>query len=139
MSEADSSTKLKLAVVFKRKTMPSEKLPKDIIVFVQEKGWIDEGVLFRWLREVWFNRPGTLLNGKSMLVWDMFYAHLLDSVKSELKRNRMYQCVIPGRCTSVFQPPGVCLNKPFKVHMRQKWNEWMVNGEKQLIKAGNLE
>ncbi|CAF90362.1 unnamed protein product [Tetraodon nigroviridis] len=131
--------KLKPAVVFKRKTMPKEKLPKDIIVFVQEKGWVDERVLFGWLREVWFKRPGALLNGKSMLVWDIFHAHLLDSVKSELKRNRTYQCVIPGGCTSLLQPLDVCLNKPFKVPMRQKWNEWMVNGEKQLTKVGNLK
>ena len=129
-------TKLKPAVVFKRKTMPKEKLPKDIVVFVQEKGRVDERVLFGWLREVWFKRPGALLNGKSMLVWDMFRAHLL---KSELKRNRTYQRVIPGGCTSVLQPLDVCLNKPFKVHMRQKWNEWMANGEKQLTKVGNLK
>ena len=118
-----NGTKLKPAVMFKRKTMPKEKLLR-ISLFVQEKGWVDERVPFGWLRKVWFKRPGALLNGKSMLVWDMFCAHLLDSVKSELKRNRMYQCVIPGGCTSVLQPLDVCLNKPFKVHMRQKWNGW---------------
>ena len=42
-----------------------------------------------------------------MLVWDMFRVHLLDSVKSELKRNRTYQCVIPGGCISVLQPLDV--------------------------------
>ena len=37
-------------------------------------------------------------------------------------------------------PATTCLSqKPFKVHMRQKWNEWMVNGEKQLTKAGKLK
>jgi len=76
---------------------------------------------------------------KSMLVWDMFHAHLLDSIKCELKRNGTYHCVIPGGCTSVLQPLDVCLKKLFKVHMRQKWNEWMVNGEKQLTKVGNLK
>ena len=76
-----NGTKLKLSVVFKRKTMPKEKLPEDIIVFVQEKGWVDERVLFGWLRKVWFKRPGALLNGKSMLVWDKFCAHLLDCEK----------------------------------------------------------
>ena len=132
-------TKLKQEVVFKRKKMPKEKLPKNIIVFVQENGWVDEGVLFGWLRNVWFKRPGALLNGKSMLVWDMFCAHLLDSIKSELKKNKTYQCVIPGGCTSILQSLDVCLNKQFKVHMRQKWNEWLVNGEKQLTKAVNLK
>ena len=39
-------TKFKPAVVFKRKKMPKEKLPKDIIMLVQEKGWVDERVLF---------------------------------------------------------------------------------------------
>ena len=34
-----NGTKLKLAVMFKRKTMPREKLPKVTIVFVQEEGW----------------------------------------------------------------------------------------------------
>ena len=108
-------------------------------MFAQEKEWVDERVFFGWLRNVWFKRSGALLNGKSMLVWGMFRAHLLDSIKSKLKRNNTYQCVIPGECVSAFQPLDVCLNKPFKAHMRQKWNEWMVNGEKQLTKAGNLK
>ena len=73
--------KLKPAVVFKRKKMPLEELPKNIIVLVQEKGWVDERVLFAWLRNVWFKRSGALLNGKSMIVWDMFCAHFLDSIK----------------------------------------------------------
>ena len=42
-------TKLKPAVVFKRKTMPKEKLPSGIQVYVQEKGWVDETVLMKLL------------------------------------------------------------------------------------------
>ena len=60
-------TKLKPAVVFKRKKMPKEKLPRDNILFVQEKGWVDERVLFGWLKNVWFKRPSAPLNEKSML------------------------------------------------------------------------
>lgn len=123
-------TKLKPAVVFKCKTMPKEKLPSDIVVFCQEKGWVDENVLIRWLDEVWFKRPGALLNKKSLMVWDMFCAHLVNSVKNKLKENCTYQAVIPGGCTSVLQPLDVCLNKPFKVNMRAKWNTWMVSGDK---------
>ena len=57
-------TKLKPAVVFKRKTMPKEKLPSNISVYVQEKGWVDETVLSKWLNDVWFKRPGALLKKK---------------------------------------------------------------------------
>ena len=67
-------TKMKPAVVFKRKTMLKEKLPSNISVYVQEKGWVAETVLSKWLNDVWFERPGTLLKKNSLLVWDMFRA-----------------------------------------------------------------
>ena len=65
-------TKLKPAVVFKRKTMQKEKFPSDILVMVQTKGWVDETILMEWLEKVWFKQPGALLNPNSLLVWDMF-------------------------------------------------------------------
>jgi hypothetical protein len=105
--------------VFKRKTLPKEQLPKDIVVYVQEKGWVDKKVLMKWLNDVWFNQPGELLNKKSLLIWDMFHAHLLESVKNNLKQRRTYQAVIPGGCTSILQPLDVCLNKPFQANMRE--------------------
>jgi len=61
-------TKLKPAIVLKRKTMPKEKLPAGVVVYVQPKGWVDESILMDWLGDVWFNRPGALLNRKSTLV-----------------------------------------------------------------------
>lgn len=134
-----NGTKLKPAVIFKRKTMPKDKFPSGVIVYVQEKGWVDENVLLKWLNDVWFKRPGALLNAKSVMVWDMFRAHLVDSVKRKLKERKTYQVVIPGGCTSVLQPLDVCLNKPFKVNMRHKWNTWMVEGTKHLTKQGNLK
>ena len=63
-------TKLKPAVVFKRKTMPKEKFPPGICVYVQEKGWVDESILQKWINDFWFRRPGALLTRKSLLVWD---------------------------------------------------------------------
>ena len=132
-------TKLKPAVVFKRKTMPKEKLPCELLVMVQEKGWVDESILMEWLEKVWFRRPGALLNPDSLLVWDMFRVHLLDSVKRKLQDKKTRQAVIPGGTTSILQPLDVCLNKPFKSNMRELWNDWMLNGEKTLTKAGNLK
>ena len=110
--------------------MPEEKLPSNISIYVQEKGWVDETVLSKWLNDVWFKRLGALLKKNSLLVWDMFRALLLGKVKDTLKENKTYQAVIPGGCTSVLQSLDVCLNKPFKVNMRQRWNHWMVNAKK---------
>ena len=132
-------TKLRPLIVFKRKTMPKEKIPSEVIVMVQQKGWVDENILLQWLEKVWFKRPGALLKPDSLLVWDMFRAHLLDSVKRKLKENKTRQAVIPGGTTSILQPLDVCLNKPFKSNMRELWNNWMLNGDKELTKAGNLK
>jgi hypothetical protein len=123
-------TKLKPMVIFKRKTMPKEKLPKGLLVCVQEKGWMNEDLVFTWLEKVWGCRPGGLLKTCSLLVWDMFQAHLMDSVKAKLNDNHnTYQAVNPGGTTSVLLPLDVSLNEPFKVHMRELWQDWMLNGK----------
>lgn len=131
-------TKLKPMTVFKRKTMPKEKLPPGVLVKVHPKGWMDEQLVNEWLKEIWFKRPGSLIDKRSILVWDMFRAHLVDSVKKNLRRNKTRQAVIPGGTTSVLQPLDVCLNKPFKCNMRKLWNLWMIEGTKELTPAGNL-
>ena len=124
--------KLTPAVVFKRKTIPKDKFPKGIHVYVQEKGWVDEKVLSKWLKQVWFSRPGGLLKKPALLVWDMFRAHLTDTIKLKLKARNTRQAVITGGCTSVLQPLDVCLNK---VKMREVWGEW----KKETTKLGNLK
>jgi len=100
-------TKLKPAVIFKRKTMPKDKFPPGVLVFVNEKGWVNEEVVYQWLEKVWFNRPGGLLNKPSLLVWDMFRAHLTTGVKQRLESRKVRQAVIPGGCTSLLQPLDV--------------------------------
>lgn len=119
--------------------MPKEKIPGGIKVYVQEKGWVDENVLLQWLNDVWFKRPGALLNRESLLAWDMFNAHRLECVKNKLRERRTHQAVIPGGCTSLLQPLDVCLNKPFKDNLRRQWNTWVIEGVNPLTKAGNIK
>ncbi|MES9884208.1 MAG: hypothetical protein ABW185_25465 [Sedimenticola sp.] len=132
-------TKLKPMVIFKRKTMPKEKLPAGVVVEVNPKGWVNETVCNIWLEKIWDKRPGALLKRKALLVWDMFRAHLVESVKKTLQRLNTHQAVIPGGTTSILQPLDVCLNKPFKVNMRKEWHAWMIEGPTELTAAGNLK
>ena len=129
-------TKLKPLIIFKRKTIPKNaKFPADIVVRPHFKGWMDEeGVRF-WLNKVWNRRPGALLKKRSLLVWDMFRAHLTDPMKAEAKKLKADLAVIPGGLTSVLQPLDVCLNKPFKDRMRTMWNDWMASGSAKTTKG----
>ena len=97
-------TKLQPMVIFKRKTMPKERMPPGVLVNVHPKGWMDEQLTRLWLDEVWMKRPGALLKPKSLLVWDMFRSHTCESVKAKLKEYKTNQAVILGGCTSVLQP-----------------------------------
>ena len=134
-----NGTKLKPMVIFKRKTMPKEKFPPGVVVHCHEKGWMDEAGLKIWIEKVWKSRPGGLLRKKSLLIWDSFRAHLVDSVKRVVKETNTDIAVIPGGLTSVLQPLDVSLNKPFKDQLREKWTTWMIEGEKEHTAGGNVK
>ena len=44
---------------------------------------------------MWFARPGGLINKPALLVWDMFCAHLTDTIKLKPKKRKTNQAVIP--------------------------------------------
>lgn len=131
-------TKLKPMVIFKRKTTPKIKFPTGIFVHFHEKGWMDENGVKLWMENVWQRRPGALRNQHSLLVWDMFRSHVTESTKNRLAQNNTKIAVIPGGLTSMLQPLDVSLNKPFKDHMREQWNNWMMSGEKSYTKGGAM-
>ena len=80
-----------------------------------------------------------MLNKRSLLVWDMFRAHLTDGCKEAAADLKIDLAVIRGGLTSVLQPLDVCLNKPFKDRVRKMWAEWMSSGSATLTKGGNLQ
>ena len=132
------ATKLKPMVIFKRKTQPKEKFPPGVVVHHHHKGWMDEDGMKLWIEKVWRSRPGGLLRKRSLLVWDSFRAHLVDPVKQALRQTNTDIAVIPGGLTSILQPLDVCLNKPFKDRLRERWTTWMVEGQKSLTPTGNV-
>ena len=116
--------------IFKQKTQAKDKFPPGIVVHHHPKGWIDADGVKLWIKIVWSLRPGGLLRKKSLLVWELFQGILADPVKQALHQNNTNIAVIPGGLTSIPQPLDLCLNKPFKDHMREGWMTWMVKGGK---------
>ncbi|KAI4824306.1 hypothetical protein KUCAC02_012829 [Chaenocephalus aceratus] len=53
-----SGLKLPPMVIFKRITMPKEKIPNGISFKVNKKGWMMESVMKEWLNECYVKRPG---------------------------------------------------------------------------------
>ena len=67
---------------------------------------------------------------------DSFEAQKTEQVKRSFKSENSDLAVIPGGLTSVLQPLDVCLNKPFKDRVRQKWMAWMAEGIHELTAGG---
>ena len=57
--------------------------------------------------------------GKRLLAWDSYRCHIRDATKKQLKKVLIDIAVIPGGCTKFIQAPDVYWNAPFKVKVRQ--------------------
>lgn len=81
--------KLPPFIIFKRKTLPKETFSRDVVVRVNEKGYMDEAVMVNWIQTVWNRRPGALLRCPSMLVLDAFRGHLTAGVPKASKSQKL--------------------------------------------------
>lgn len=102
---------------------------------------MDKDGIIVWLEKVWSHRPGGNLQKKrSLLVWDMFRAHLIDDIKHLIQKEYNTDiAVIPSGLTSILQPLDVSLNYPFKMKAREQWIQWMSNGLAEKTAAGNFK
>jgi len=132
-------TRLKPMIIFKQETMPKEKFPPGVVIHCHPKGWMDEDGLKLWIQKVWGTRPGALLRKRSLLIWDSFRVHLVESVKKALRETNTDIAVIPGGLTSMLQPLDVSLNKPFKDWLCAKWTTWMIEGQKSFTAGVNIK
>lgn len=132
--------KLDPFLIFKRKTLLSNvTFPKNVIVRVHPKGWMDTDFMIDWVDSVWRKRPGADLGVRAMLVLDSFRCHISECVKDKLAACHTYLVIIPGGMTSQLQPLDVCLNKPMKDYVCRAYNEWLIDGEHALTPAGRLK
>jgi len=119
-------------IIFKGKRELKLKCPKGWIVAVQQKAWMDEVLMAKWVKEIY--RQYT--NRKpSLCVLDSFRAHITEKVKKDFKRVGAQLAVIPGGCTSKLQPLDVSVNKPFKAYLRVSWSNFIREATEEMVKS----
>lgn len=129
--------KLPFMVIFKRKTLPKENFPTGIVIKVNPKGWMDEEKISEWLKEVYVRRPGGFFHAApSMLIYDSMWAHITESVTTQVKRTNSVLAVIPGGLTKELQPLDIGVDRAFKARLRTAWEQWMTEGEHTFTKTG---
>jgi len=130
--------KCKPLVIFKRKTIPKDVFPKGVIVTANEKGWVDGNIVNYWLENIWRKRKNSFFCNKSVLIYDSARPHITKEVKANVEKYSQL-VVIPGGLTSKLQPLDLSVNKSFKSKIREKWENWMVNGYHSFTKSGQIK
>ena len=83
-------------VIFKGKRELNIPTPPGWIVTVLDKGWMDESLMLRWIRDIYLKHTK---KDRSLLVLDSFRGHITESVKKACRKGNTVMAVIPGGCT----------------------------------------
>jgi hypothetical protein len=103
-----------------------DNLPPDCEFGVQERAWMDEAQMVRWIKTVWKPFTETREGRITYLLLDECRTHMTGVVKSMLDDCRTEVDFIPGGYTSKLQPMDVGINKPFKNYVRNEFDKWMI-------------
>ena len=96
-------------------SIPKNKIfgTKGFLLKFQKNAWVNEEISLRWTQTIWKQKP---LNLASIQLKNPGFLHALSL------RNTTLAFIPPG-CTSLVQPLGVALNKPFKILVDAQYYE----------------
>jgi hypothetical protein len=101
------------------------KFPLQCIYDVQEKAWMSEKLMLKWIEKVWKPWADKQV-GTTMCIIDEFRGHLTTAVRCAVSDCDTVLVIIPGGYTSKLQVMDVGLNKPFKEKIRRHYQEWFM-------------
>ncbi|CAJ0589623.1 unnamed protein product [Cylicocyclus nassatus] len=127
LSATAAGEKLRPMIIFKKKRVPKDNFPPEVIVRANERGWMNHELMKTWLLEVWNKRKRYVNDpSQSLLILDSARCHLTEDVR-ELFKEHSKIAVIPGGMTKYLQPLDVGISKPFKDNLRAGWERWMAD------------
>ena len=93
-----------------------------------------------YVKRIWKRRPGGFFNaGKFILLMDSTKNHLGDEVEQTFTGVKSSIKIIHGGMTPLVQFRDTHVNKPFKDILKEKWDDWIVNGEAEFTEKGNTK
>ena len=123
-----SGDKLPPMLIFKRKTAIKGKLPAGVLVSNNEKGWMDQLQMTKWIDGCYRRRPdGFFTSKKAILVMDSMRAHIKETSKDAIKSTNSRPAVIPGGFTKLLQPLDIIINRGFRSTLGDLWEDWMTS------------
>ena len=96
---------------------------------VQERAWMDEKTMLKWVDIVLKPYVRTAPSGiHPILFLDSYRCHMMQSVVSTIESLGVQVEHIPGGCTGHLQPVDVGINKkPLKNRVKDCWEAWMMD------------
>ena len=117
---------------------PSGNFPPRVMVQGTKGGTMTGELMAEtYANDLWRKRPGAYFQQpKSLLIMDSARAHTSKEATDALGGTNTTTEIIDGGMTPLLQFIDTHINKPFKDHLRNKWNEWMTGGEIQFTASG---
>ena len=96
----------------------------------QKKAWMDEEMMHKWIDLVLIPWKETTTPGVvPLLILDAYRIHMMGTVVNRVQSLGIEVIHIPPGCTYLCQPVDVGINKVIKCGMREKWEDWMLEGD----------
>jgi len=137
---------LKPFVVFSGKPNgPKEKKLKShpkvlsgyIYVCCQEKSWVDESTIRKYLNDIWFKEGIYKRTRNTLLVMDRARSHFSDAINKLFEKIVQIMYLFLG-LTSALQPLDIHINKIFKANVRNEYHNWLINTKEATITDDNV-
>ena len=98
----------------------------------QPNAWMDERCMLLWVELCLKPHVATIPTGIIPIIFlDSYRCHTMASVVDAIQDLGVEVEHIPGGCTCLCQPVDVGINKPFKKHIRDLWQTWMMGDMSQ--------
>ena len=101
--------------------------PEGCVYACQDNAWMDEQVMLQWAEQILKPYVDTAPEDVvPILFLDSYRCRIMASVLNEIQALGVEVEHIRSGCTYLCQPVDISINKPYKKHLRMRWECWMM-------------